>query len=95
MPKNFQTSQYDEPIAFDGHLDVELEDLVHVAADVDDEAVAHVYSVYLHLRDWNKPHYRASTFGADIRANLSNVAAPGTGVPSGRPIQTPITCRPS
>ncbi|MCB4208030.1 Asp-tRNA(Asn)/Glu-tRNA(Gln) amidotransferase subunit GatB [Arthrobacter sp. UM1] len=25
-PKNFQTSQYDEPIAFDGHLDVELED---------------------------------------------------------------------
>src|SRR5205085_7312327 len=26
MPKNFQTSQYDEPIAFDGHLNVELED---------------------------------------------------------------------
>ena len=26
MPKNFQTSQYDEPIAVDGHLDVELED---------------------------------------------------------------------
>ena len=26
MPKNFQTSQYDEPIAHDGHLDVELED---------------------------------------------------------------------
>jgi aspartyl-tRNA(Asn)/glutamyl-tRNA(Gln) amidotransferase subunit B len=26
MPKNFQTSQYDEPIAYDGHLDVELED---------------------------------------------------------------------
>lgn len=26
MPKNFQTSQYDEPIAFEGHLDVELED---------------------------------------------------------------------
>ncbi|WP_435771817.1 Asp-tRNA(Asn)/Glu-tRNA(Gln) amidotransferase subunit GatB [Nocardioides sp. SYSU DS0651] len=25
MPKNFQTSQYDEPIAFDGHLDVEVE----------------------------------------------------------------------
>ncbi|MFV0463115.1 MAG: Asp-tRNA(Asn)/Glu-tRNA(Gln) amidotransferase subunit GatB [Nostocoides sp.] len=25
MPKNFQTSQYDEPIAFDGYLDVELE----------------------------------------------------------------------
>ncbi|MCL2594215.1 MAG: Asp-tRNA(Asn)/Glu-tRNA(Gln) amidotransferase subunit GatB [Promicromonosporaceae bacterium] len=26
IPKNFQTSQSDEPIAFDGHLDVELED---------------------------------------------------------------------
>lgn len=26
MPKNFQTSQYDEPIAFDGHLDLELAD---------------------------------------------------------------------
>jgi len=26
MPKNFQTSQYDEPIAFNGFLDVELED---------------------------------------------------------------------
>jgi aspartyl-tRNA(Asn)/glutamyl-tRNA(Gln) amidotransferase subunit B len=26
MPKNFQISQYDEPIAFDGYLDVQLED---------------------------------------------------------------------
>lgn len=26
MPKNFQTSQYDEPIAHDGYLDVELDD---------------------------------------------------------------------
>ncbi|TWP33301.1 Asp-tRNA(Asn)/Glu-tRNA(Gln) amidotransferase subunit GatB [Leekyejoonella antrihumi] len=26
MPKNFQTSQYDEPIAFEGYLDVELDD---------------------------------------------------------------------
>ncbi len=26
MPKNFQTSQYDEPIAVDGHLDLELAD---------------------------------------------------------------------
>ena len=25
MPKNFQTSQYDEPIAFDGYLDVDVE----------------------------------------------------------------------
>jgi aspartyl-tRNA(Asn)/glutamyl-tRNA(Gln) amidotransferase subunit B len=35
MPKNFQTSQYDEPIAFDGYLDVELEDgeVVRVAIE--------------------------------------------------------------
>ncbi|MDB1088370.1 Asp-tRNA(Asn)/Glu-tRNA(Gln) amidotransferase subunit GatB [Streptomyces sp. ACA25] len=26
MPKNFQTSQYDEPIAYEGYLDVQLED---------------------------------------------------------------------
>jgi aspartyl-tRNA(Asn)/glutamyl-tRNA(Gln) amidotransferase subunit B len=26
MPKNFQTSQYDEPIAFNGYLDVEVDD---------------------------------------------------------------------
>src|SRR5690349_22215918 len=26
MPKHFQTSQYDEPIAFDGYLDVTLDD---------------------------------------------------------------------
>ncbi|QGF24483.1 Asp-tRNA(Asn)/Glu-tRNA(Gln) amidotransferase subunit GatB [Raineyella fluvialis] len=26
MPKDYQTSQYDEPIAYDGHLDVELDD---------------------------------------------------------------------
>ncbi|MEI6109525.1 MAG: Asp-tRNA(Asn)/Glu-tRNA(Gln) amidotransferase GatCAB subunit B, partial [Actinomycetes bacterium] len=25
MPKNFQTSQYDEPIAFEGYLDVDIE----------------------------------------------------------------------
>ncbi|MET0966823.1 MAG: Asp-tRNA(Asn)/Glu-tRNA(Gln) amidotransferase subunit GatB [Nakamurella sp.] len=25
MPKNFQTSQYDEPIAYDGYLDIEVE----------------------------------------------------------------------
>ncbi len=35
MPKNFQTSQYDEPIAYNGYLDVELEDgeVVRVAIE--------------------------------------------------------------
>jgi aspartyl-tRNA(Asn)/glutamyl-tRNA(Gln) amidotransferase subunit B len=29
MPKNFQTSQYDEPIAFNGYLDVEVEGVTY------------------------------------------------------------------
>jgi len=29
MPKNFQTSQYDEPLCFDGYLDVEVDGEVH------------------------------------------------------------------
>ncbi|GAA1204726.1 Asp-tRNA(Asn)/Glu-tRNA(Gln) amidotransferase subunit GatB [Prauserella alba] len=35
MPKNFQTSQYDEPIAFDGHLDVVLDDGEVVRVDIE------------------------------------------------------------
>ena len=35
MPKNFQTSQYDEPIAFGGHLDVELEDGTTFRVDIE------------------------------------------------------------
>ncbi|RSM85541.1 Asp-tRNA(Asn)/Glu-tRNA(Gln) amidotransferase subunit GatB [Kibdelosporangium aridum] len=35
MPKNFQTSQYDEPIAFNGWLDVELEDGTVVRVDIE------------------------------------------------------------
>ncbi|MGL5864687.1 MAG: Asp-tRNA(Asn)/Glu-tRNA(Gln) amidotransferase subunit GatB [Dermatophilaceae bacterium] len=35
MPKNFQTSQYDEPIAFDGWLDVTLEDGTVVRVEVE------------------------------------------------------------
>jgi len=29
MPKNFQTSQYDEPLCFDGYLDVEVDGVTH------------------------------------------------------------------
>ena len=29
MPKNYQISQYDEPIAFDGYLDVEVDGEIH------------------------------------------------------------------
>jgi aspartyl-tRNA(Asn)/glutamyl-tRNA(Gln) amidotransferase subunit B len=35
VPKNFQTSQYDEPIAFDGYLDVELEDGTMFRVDIE------------------------------------------------------------
>ncbi len=35
MPKNFQTSQYDEPIAFEGHLDVELDDGTTVRVEIE------------------------------------------------------------
>ncbi|ASR34656.1 aspartyl/glutamyl-tRNA amidotransferase subunit B [Prauserella marina] len=35
MPKNFQTSQYDEPIAFEGHLDVVLDDGEVVRVDIE------------------------------------------------------------
>ncbi|MBV9846448.1 MAG: Asp-tRNA(Asn)/Glu-tRNA(Gln) amidotransferase subunit GatB [Kutzneria sp.] len=35
MPKNFQTSQYDEPIAFNGHLDVVLDDGTVFGVDIE------------------------------------------------------------
>ena len=35
MPKNFQTSQYDEPIAFDGWMDVELDDGETVRVEIE------------------------------------------------------------
>ncbi|EYR64967.1 glutamyl-tRNA amidotransferase [Actinotalea ferrariae CF5-4] len=35
IPKNFQTSQYDEPIAHDGFLDVELEDGTVVRVEIE------------------------------------------------------------
>ncbi len=35
IPKNFQTSQYDEPIAHDGYLDVELEDGTVVRVEIE------------------------------------------------------------
>ena len=29
---------------------------------------------------WHRPHYRTTSYAADLRANLSNVAVPGTGM---------------
>ena len=45
----------------------------------DTHALVHVYSLALTLRLWDVPHYRAPTFAHDLRANLKNVAIPGTG----------------
>jgi len=41
----------------------------------------HVSSLALEMKLWNKPHYRAPTYQADVLANYSNVAVPGTGIP--------------
>jgi len=45
-----------------------------------DSAALHVYALARTIATWDAPHYRAPTFGADVRANLRNVALPGTGV---------------
>jgi hypothetical protein len=41
----------------------------------------HVYSLARTIATFNEPHYRAPTFGTDVRANLRNLAIPATGVP--------------
>ena len=45
------------------------------------QARVQLYSLALVLWLWNKPHYRHPTFADDLRANLRNVAVPGTGLP--------------
>ncbi|WIA30006.1 hypothetical protein OEZ86_000103 [Tetradesmus obliquus] len=47
----------------------------------DTKAEVHLYSLAKQLLLWDTPHYRAATFADDLRANLKNVAVPGTGVP--------------
>ena len=41
----------------------------------------YVYSLALALKLWKEPHYRKSSYAADVRDNFCNVAIPGTGVP--------------
>lgn len=41
----------------------------------------HVFSLCLALKLWDLPHYRKSSYAADVRDNFRNVALPGTGVP--------------
>jgi hypothetical protein len=42
--------------------------------------VVHLYTLAKTLHLWDAPHYRASSFAEDLRANLKNVAIPGTGM---------------
>lgn len=41
---------------------------------------AYVFSLALAMRMWDSPHYRKSTYSADVRDNFANVAVPGTGL---------------
>uniref|UniRef100_A0A6U0YKX4 Alpha-L-glutamate ligase-related protein ATP-grasp domain-containing protein n=1 Tax=Rhizochromulina marina TaxID=1034831 RepID=A0A6U0YKX4_9STRA len=45
------------------------------------QARVQTYSLALNLLLWDQPHYRHKTYAHDLRANLRNVAVPGTGVP--------------
>lgn len=40
----------------------------------------HTYTLVRTFATWGAPHYRAPSFGADMRVNLRNLAPPGTGV---------------
>lgn len=44
-------------------------------------AAVHVFSLALEVKLWSVPHYRTSSYQADILANYKNVAVPGTGIP--------------
>lgn len=44
------------------------------------QARAQLYSLFLVLWMWNRPHYRAGSFQTDMLTNLRNVAIPGTGI---------------
>jgi hypothetical protein len=56
------------------------------AADAGDDGAdvaarqLHAYSLARTVATWDAPHYRAPSFGADVAANLRNLAVPGTGV---------------
>ena len=48
--------------------------------DGDRRQACHVFGAALAIRMWHRPHYRTTSYAADLRANLSNVAVPGTGM---------------
>jgi hypothetical protein len=50
-------------------------------ADVDRRVLIHIYSLVVMVRLFSLPHYRAKSYGDDLRANLRNVIVPCTGIP--------------
>lgn len=87
MPKNFQTSQYDEPIAFNGYLDVQLEDgeifrveieRAHMEEDTGKSlhvggATGRIHGASHSLLDYNRAGIPSS------RSSPSRSRAPGSG----------------
>jgi aspartyl-tRNA(Asn)/glutamyl-tRNA(Gln) amidotransferase subunit B len=82
MPKNFQTSQYDEPIAFDGHVDVELEDGTVFGVDIER---AHMEE------DTGKSLHVGGTTGRIHGAEYSLVDYNRAGIPLIEIVTKPIT----
>ena len=80
MPKNFQTSQYDEPIAFDGYLDV----------DVDGETVR-VEIERAHMEEDTGKSTHVGTSGRIHGADYSLVDYNRAGIPLIEIVTKPIT----
>ncbi|WP_127571298.1 Asp-tRNA(Asn)/Glu-tRNA(Gln) amidotransferase subunit GatB [Georgenia faecalis] len=82
VPKNFQTSQYDEPIAHDGYLDIELEDGAKVRVEIER---AHMEE------DAGKNSHIGGTGGRIHGAEYSLVDYNRAGVPLVEIVTRPIT----
>jgi len=82
VPKNFQTSQYDEPIAFDGRIEVELEDGTTVPVAIER---AHMEE------DAGKNTHVGGTSGRIHGAEYSLVDYNRAGVPLVEIVTRPIT----
>ena len=49
--------------------------------EIDRRILIHIYSMVMMIRLFSLPHYRAKSYGEDLRANLKNVVVPFTGIP--------------
>lgn len=49
--------------------------------EIDRRILVHIYSLVLMVRLFSLPHYRAKSYGADLRANLRNIVPPFTALP--------------